>query len=93
MNLTDLFFAQLVDPFRIGITIALMLTMLRTRADTGVWLPSAFGVIFISVLIPMMLSPAQGDKGMAIVVGFFSTSVLLALALGARALVLRARGR
>lgn len=93
MNLTDLFFAQLVDPFRIGITIALMLTMLRTRADTGVWLPSAFGVIFISVMIPTVLSPGQDDKMTAILVGLFSTSLLLALALVARALVLRALGR
>ncbi len=93
MNLTELFFAQLTDPFRIGITIALMLTMYRTRADTGTWLPLAIGVVFIAVLIPTVLYPGQGDRVTAILVGLFSTSVLLALALVARTLVLRALGR
>lgn len=93
MNLTELFFAQMTDPFRIGITIALMLTMYRTRANTGTWLPLVVGVAFIAVMIPMVLYPGQGDKVTAILIGFFSTSVLLALALVARALVLRALGR
>ncbi len=93
MNLTELFFAQLTDPFRIGITIALMLTMFRTRPNTGTWLPLAVGVAFIAVLIPTMLYPGQGDKATAILVGVFSNSVLLAAALVVRTLVLRALGR
>lgn len=93
MGLAELFVAQLTDPFRIGITIALMLTMLRTRAATGTWLPLALGIVFIAVLIPTVLQPGQGEKMTAILMGLFSTSALLALAMLARTLVLRALGR
>lgn len=93
MALVDLFLAQIADPFRIGITVALMLTMLRTRANTGTILPLAVGVVFIAVLIPTVLYPGQGGKVTAIIVGLFSTGALLALAMLARTLVLRALGR
>lgn len=93
MNLTELLFAQLTDPFRIGITIALMLTMFRTRANTGTWLPLGVGVAFIAVLIPTLLYPDQGNRVAAILVGLLSTSLLLAAAMLARTLVLRALGR
>ena len=93
MTLAELFMAQLTDPFRIGITVALMLTMFRTRANTGTWLPLAMGVGFIAVLIPTVLYPGQDDAAMAIGVGILSTSVILAVAMGLRTLVLRGLGR
>ena len=41
MTLPDLLLSQLADPFRIGLLIALFVTMLRTRAASGVWVPLA----------------------------------------------------
>ena len=93
MNLFELFLGQITDPFRIGMVIALMLTMLRTVAVTGRVVPLIAGVGFIAVLIPLTLQSGQGDKVVAITVGIVSTAVLLAAALGMRALVLRVMGR
>ena len=93
MDLYDVFLAQLTDPFRIGMVIALMLTMLRTAAVTGKVVPLIAGVAFIAVLIPTTLQKGQGDLPAAIGVGLVSTSVLLAAAMVVRALVLRATGR
>jgi hypothetical protein len=93
MALTELFMAQLTDPFRIGIVIALVVTMLRTQADTGTWMPLLAGILFISVLIPLALSAGQGAQMTQILVGLVSTSVLVGLALVVRALVLRVMGR
>ncbi|MFZ1662639.1 MAG: hypothetical protein WAT77_11835 [Paracoccaceae bacterium] len=93
MGLTDLFLAQLMDPFRIGIVIALVVTMLRTQADTGTWKPLVAGIGFISVLIPLTGVAGKGDLVTAILVGLVSTSVLVAAALLVRTLVLRVMGR
>ncbi len=93
MDLYDVFLAQLTDPFRIGLVIALMLTMLRTAAVTGKVVPLIAGVVFIAVLIPTTLQTGQGDLLAAIGVGLVSTSVLLAAAMVVRALVLRVKGR
>lgn len=93
MTITDLFLAQLTDPFRIGITIALMLTMLRTRQETGTVKPLALGVAFIAVLIPLTIHPGQASLPVAVAMGLVTTSVILAAALAVRTLVLRAMGR
>lgn len=91
MDLIQLFFAQLTDPFRIGLTVALMLTTARTGAVTGWLLPMAAGVVFIAVLIPTTLTAGQGPLAPAIGIGLVSTSIILAVAMGVRELVLRAR--
>ena len=69
MSITDLLMAQLTDPFRIGITIALMLTMLRTRHETGTMKPLALGVAFIAVLIPLTIHPGQASLPVAVAMG------------------------
>jgi len=93
MGLFDLMAAQLSDPFRIGILIALAATMLRTRQATGVWRPLAAGAVFVAVLIPITLQAGQGDLVRAMAVGLLSNAVLLAAILGLGALVLRVLGR
>jgi hypothetical protein len=67
--------------------------MLRTRAASGAWIPLAAGVVFIAVLIPMTMGADAADRMQAIIAGIFSTSIIVAVVLGLRALVLRARGR
>ncbi len=93
MGLTELFLSQIADPFRIGMVIALLLTTRRTAAVTGTWVPLIAGVVFVAVLIPTTLQAGQGDRVTAIAVGLVSTTVLLAAAMGLRALVLRLWGR
>lgn len=89
----DMFLAQLTDPFRIVLAIGLVLTMFRTQGATGTWIPLASGVLFIAVLIPMTMGSPGADGTQAIIAGIFSTSLIVAVVLGVRALVLRARGR
>lgn len=93
MGLFDLFLAQLFDPFRIVLVAGLVLTMLRTRAATGTWLPLVAGVAFIAVLIPTTLTVGQGDLVWQVGVGLVSTALLVAVGLAVRALVLRLYGR
>lgn len=89
----DLLIGQLTDPFRIVLAIGLVLTMLRTQAASGTWIPLAAGVVFIAVLIPMTMAADAANRMPAIIAGLFSTSVIVAVVLGVRALVLKARGR
>jgi hypothetical protein len=58
--IVDLVQDQALDIFRIGLLIALMFTMLRTRAATGVVIPLIAGIIFV-VIIPV----TQGPNGAA----------------------------
>ncbi|WP_413867662.1 hypothetical protein [Albidovulum sp.] len=86
--------AQLSDPFRIALSIGLVLTMLRTEGVSGRWIPLLAGVVFIAVLIPMTMQAREGaDRVVAIGAGLVSTGLLVAAALMLRALVLRAMGR
>ena len=59
--IVDLVRDQALDIFRIGLLIALMFTMLRTRAATGVVIPLIAGIIFVVVIIPV----TQGPNGAA----------------------------
>lgn len=47
--------SQATDVFRIGLLIALILTMLRTEQATGTLVPLAAGILFVAVLIPMTI--------------------------------------
>lgn len=89
----ELFLAQLTDPFRIVLAIGLVITMLRTRAATGTWLPLAAGVGFIAVLIPTVMQRVEGDLIMPVAVGVVSTAVIVGVALAVSALVQGSRGR
>lgn len=86
--------AQITDPFRIGLMIALVATMTRTRAATGTVVPLAAGVLFVAVIIPMTLTPPGADgMAMAVGVGLLTNLVLLAVVLGALAAWRRLRGQ
>ena len=89
--MTDLLLAQLTDPFRIGLIIALVATMLRTAAVTGRLVPLAAGVVFVAVIIPMTLQAGQGSVWQAVAVGIVANAVLLAVVLGAWTLFRRLR--
>jgi hypothetical protein len=84
MPLSDLIAAQLLEPFRIALLIGLVITMRRTRAATGTWLPLALGIGFVAVLMPSTLAsyPAE-PTWRPVVAGLVANSLIVAVILGA----------
>ena len=92
----DLIQSQLLDPFRIGLIVALVFTMFRTRAATGTVLPLAAGVIFVAVILPATQSPGQGSGAAslteAVAAGVVSNLIILGIVLALAMIVRRLRG-
>ncbi len=76
----DLINSQLTDPFRIGLLIALFLTMLRTRAASGTMLPLAAGIVFVAVIVPTTMG--GGFVLQTVLAGIVSNTVIVAAILG-----------
>ena len=92
MGLTELMLAQLADPFRIGLMVALVITMLRTQGATGIWFPLAAGVVFVAVIIPStMLNSLPQPLTTLVAVGVVSNVILLAVILAAWTIYQRLR--
>lgn len=89
--MTDIVLSQLTDPFRIGLIIALVVTMLRTSAVTGRALPLAMGVVFVAVILPNTMPSGTANLSDAIFAGLISNIVILAVVLAAAALFARLR--
>ena len=90
MSLSDLLLSQLSDPFRIGLLIALFITMLRTRAASGTTLPLAIGAVFVAVLLPLTAQATLAAPLATVIgVGIVANVILLAIILGAWTLYLR----
>jgi hypothetical protein len=93
MTLAEILRAQFLDPFRILLLAGLVLTMLRTEAATGRWLPLALGAVFVAVLIPLTTEPAgPGGLAQAVAAGIFANLVILAVLLALVAAWRRLRG-
>lgn len=93
MTFPEIFLSQVVDPFRIGLVVALIATMLRTRAVTGQLVPLALGVAFIAIIIPMTLASGSAVPfWMQVLTGLVTNALLLAVALGLYTLWQRLRG-
>lgn len=77
--------AQLVDPFRIGLIIFLVLTAQRTSPTMGLIVPLALGVVFIAVMLPMTLgtgtTEATGGLVPSVVAGLVANVILLGIVL------------
>lgn len=92
MTLPDLFLAQIMDPFRIALLIGLVLTMGRTRAVTGTYLPLLAGVVFVAVIIPSTITQGLAAPfAMQIGVGLVTNLLILAVVLGAKVVIDRRR--
>ncbi len=76
--MTDLLNAQLADPFRIVLLIGLYITMLRTRAATGIYLPLAVGAVAVAVIIAATMPNAAGF-GPTVGAGVIADVILLAI--------------
>lgn len=84
MGMVDLLQSQLLDPFRIGLIVALLYTAIRNQAVSGLVLPLAAGVVFLAVILPSTMGlGAAVDLGLwtVIGVGILANSILLAIAL------------
>ena len=84
--------SQLADPFRIGLLIALFVTMLRTRAASGTIVPLAVGAVFVAVILPVSAqSTLAAPLATLVGVGIVANAVLLAIMLGAWTLYQRSK--
>lgn len=89
MPYLDIYLAQLLDPFRIGLLVALVLTAANTAQALNRWIPIALGIVFVAVLIPYSLGSAQDHSAASVLVGLFSNATILALLFAAKALYSR----
>lgn len=90
MPFLDLYLAQLIDPFRIGLLAALLVTAANTAPNLNRWIPIALGIVFVAVLIPYSFGTSDDiAKAFAVGVGLISNITLLTVLLGAKALYQR----
>lgn len=89
--MTDLVLSQLTDLFRIGLIIALVVTMRRTAAVTGRVFPLVLGVIFVAAMLPLTMPGASASLTGAILAGLVSNTIILAVVLVATELIARLR--
>ena len=89
----DLVLSQLTDLFRIGLMIALVVTMLRTSAVTGRVLPLAMGVVFVAVMLPSTMTRGSESLIDAILAGLVSNLIILLPVLAVATLIVRLRQR
>ena len=91
MSLWDLFGTQMLDIFRWGLLVALVLTTANTSAVTGTLIPLAAGILFVAVLIPFTMTPDLAPATAQVLVGLVSNLIILAAILAVRALWRRFR--
>ncbi len=87
----DLVFSQLTDVFRIGLIVALVVTMLRTAPVTGRVLPLVAGVVFVAVILPTTMRSESTSVTSAILAGLVSNAIILVLVLAGARLIARLR--
>ena len=87
----DLVLSQLTDLFRIGLMVALVVTMRRTSAVTGRILPLALGVVFVAVMLPSTMPSGSASLVDAILAGLVSNLIILVPVLAIAAVVARLR--
>ena len=75
----ELLISQLTDVFRIGLIVALVVTMHRTSAVTGRLIPLVAGVVFVAVILPTTMPSASTNLKDAVMVGLVSNLVILAV--------------
>ncbi|WP_300559300.1 hypothetical protein [Limnohabitans sp. Rim8] len=73
----ELVLSQLSDVFRIGLIMALVVTMYRTSSVTGRVLPLIAGVVFVAVIVPSTLSGSTETLSQEIAAGLISNLIIL----------------
>lgn len=82
--MTDIVVSQLLDPFRIVLLVAMVMTACNTAAVVGMAAPLALGAIFVAVLLPITTQAGGADTTTAILTGLVVNGVLIAVILAAR---------
>jgi hypothetical protein len=90
-QLIDLVISQLMDLFRIGLLIALVVTMQRTAAVTGRVIPLILGIVFVAVMLPTTMPSSSVSLKDAILAGLVSNVIILLPVLAAAWLIGRLR--
>ena len=94
MAVTEIISQQIIDPFRIILMIALVMTMLRNRATTGVIVPLIAGAVFVAVLIPStMAAQSPYPYSHLVGLGLVTNAIMLAVILGIWQLITKAKNR
>ena len=88
----ELIQSQLLDPFRIGLIVALVFTMVRTRAATGTVIPLALGVIFVAVILPSTQGTGTTSLTDAVLSGLVANVIILGIVLALAMIIRRLRG-
>jgi len=85
MTLDQLLFSQLLDPFRIGLLVALVVTAYNTAGTIGVAVPLVLGAVFVAVLIAITMQTGEVATTTAILTGLAANAILVGIILGLRA--------
>ena len=89
--MTDLVISQLTDLFRIGLIVALVVTMHRTASVTGRVIPLVLGVVFVAVMLPTTMPGHLVNLKDAILAGLVSNLIILISVLAFAWLIARLR--
>jgi hypothetical protein len=89
--MNDLIQSQLTDPFRIGLIVALVVTMYRTRAATGTLMPLGLGIVFVAVILPSTQGAGTAGLTAAVLAGLVSNAIILAVVLALASIIRRLR--
>ncbi len=73
----ELVLSQLTDVFRIGLIVALVVTMFRTSTVTGRVLPLVAGVVFVAVILPTTMPSGSANLGDEIIAGLITNLIIL----------------
>lgn len=85
MTLDQLLLSQLLDPFRIGLLVALVVTAYNTAGSVGVAIPLVLGAVFVAVLIAITMQSEEVARTTAILTGLAANAILLGMILAVRA--------
>jgi MFS-type transporter involved in bile tolerance (Atg22 family) len=76
---SDILLAQLTDPFRIGLMLALGYMTLRLRAQSGVVVPLVAGVLFFAVMLATSMPIAGAERMLQMGTGVVANGIIVAV--------------
>jgi hypothetical protein len=80
----ELLLSQFLDPFRIGLLLALVITSHNTSGTVGLAVPLVLGAAFVAVLIPVTMRPTSEVSTMtAILTGFAVNAIVIGVIIAA----------
>jgi hypothetical protein len=78
MDFLGILGGQLVDPFRIGLMIGLLITANNTAAQLGRTIPLALGIVFVAVLIPTAFGAEPHGLVPSVAIGIVANLLIFA---------------